>query len=362
MIDFKDIMPIDGIDDWEMRIKRQDAVWDNEVLDRPMVDITYLKLNPDYPFPESKHASYEEAWLDVDYQVQFSLAIVMNTAWEGDALPLVFPNLGPDFFAACYGGELVFKDITSFIKPFLNDWADMAGLALDRAHPYFQKMEALYDATLAADKNRFYTGWPDLHGGADCLVGFRGPQPMAMDLYDNRDFVRSALSGVTSDFLQVYDHYYHKLSEAGQPCAGWPFIVSSRKWHVPSCDFSYMISPADFDDFFLPGLRKEIRHMEAKVYHRDGPGSLNHLDSLLAVQGLNMIQWVYGEGNGRATDHLGIFKKIQSAGKSIQIQYVDMDEVDTIIDALKPNGVWMHVNAANDEEARAVLKKVKKWT
>jgi hypothetical protein len=327
-----------------------------------MVDITYLRLNPDYPFPEAGHADHEAAWLDVEYQVRLSEAIVMNTAWEGDALPVAFPNLGPDFFAACYGGELIFKDITSFIKPFIKDWDELTGRSFDRSHPYFQKMAALYDAYLAVGKNKFYTGWPDLHGGADCLVGFRGPQTLAMDLFDNRDRIRAALVDVTRDFLNTVTHYHEKLKAAGQACTGWPYIVSSKTWHVPSCDFSYLISPADFNALFLEGLRREMQHMQANVYHLDGPASLNHLDALLSLEELDMIQWVYGEGNGRATDHLAVYKKIQAAGKAIQIQTVDMDEVDTIIEELRPNGVWMHVNATNEEEARAVLEKVNKWT
>lgn len=361
MIDIRDVMPIEYIDDWEMRIKRQDALWHNEILDRPVVDFSFFQSNPDFPFPASKHASYEEWWLDVEYQAQLALAVAMNTAWMGDALPTLPPNLGPDFFAACYGGKLIFEEITSFIVPFLKNWDEADTLRFNWEHPYFLKVEDLYKAFLEIGRNRFYTGWPDIHAGGDCLVGFRGPANLAMDLIDERDAVKAGLKMVTKDFFRLYDHYYAKLAKAGQPCTGWPFIVSTKKWHVSSNDFSYMISPADFNDVFLEGLREENRSMEATVHHLDGPGCRRHLDSLLTIAEMNMIQWVYGAGRGRASDYIDLYKKIQAAGKGIQIQDLELDEVDIIMRELKPNGVWMHVNVTNAEQAEAVMKKIRKW-
>lgn len=361
MIDLKDVMPIADLDDWEMRLKRQDALWRGEILDRPFCHINFFELNPDFPFPQKTHATAEEFWLDTEYRAELALALVMNTAWMGDTLPTAFPDLGPDFFAACYGGQLRFTESTSFIVPFLKRWEDADDLRFDWRHPYFLKMEELYRAYLEIGKNRFYTGWPDLHPGGDCLVGFRGPANLAMDLIDDRAALQACLQRVTQDFLRVYDHYYTKLCRAGQPCTGWPDIVSTYKWHVPSNDFSYMISPADFDEIFLEGLREENRAMEANVHHLDGPGCRNHLDSLLGIAELNMIQWVWGAGRGRASDYLDLFRKIQAAGKGVQIQEVALDELDVILEALKPNGVWMHVNATNREEAAQVMQKIRRW-
>ncbi|HEY9162506.1 MAG TPA: hypothetical protein VIS94_15615 [Desulfomonilia bacterium] len=361
MIDINDIMPIENIDDWEMRIKRQDAAWHREIIDRPVVDLTFFEYNPDYPFPEKRHASFEEWWLDTDFQVKLWSAIAMGTCCMGDALPRVMPNLGPDFFAACYGGTLHFEQDTSFIEPFLMKWDDADKLSFDWKNQYFLKLEEQYAGFLDAGKNKFYVSWPDIHPGADCLAGFRGPSNLAMDLYDNREQVKLALKKVTQDFFRLYDYYYDKLTKAHQPCTGWPGIVSTYKWHVPSNDFSYMISPKDFNEVFLEGLREENRYMEANVHHLDGPGCMRHLDSLLTIEELNMIQWVHGAGRGRASDYMDLYKKIQAAGKGIQLQEVEVDEVDILIAGLRPEGVWMHVNVADRDQAETVLKKFNRW-
>ncbi|MEN8256104.1 MAG: hypothetical protein ABFR33_11625, partial [Verrucomicrobiota bacterium] len=167
------MMPIDGIEDWEMRIKRQDAFWDGEIIDRPCMHITFPRPEPVCPMPKSHHASHRERWMDSAWQAERTLATVENTVYMGDALPHAWPDLGPDYFPALYGGELVFEESTSYIKPFLKDWADADSLELSREHPYWKKMEELCDTFLEVGKNRFHVGYPDLHPGADCLVGIR---------------------------------------------------------------------------------------------------------------------------------------------------------------------------------------------
>lgn len=355
-------MPIDEIGDWEMRLKRQDAFWDCAVIDRACVSIKFRRPVPARPVPVSEHATLEDRWMDVAYQAEFALATVANTIYMGDALPHAWPNLGPDYFPALYGGELVFEETTSYIKPFMKDWADADSVQMSREHPYWKKMEQLYDAYLEIGKNRFYVAWPDLHPGADCIVGIHGPAPTAMDLLDNPDQIKKMLPRVTRDFLETYDHYYEKLTAANQACAGWPGIVSTRKWHIPSNDFSYMISPKQFDEFFLEGLRSESEHFEASMHHLDGPGALNHLDSLLGIKKLNAVQWVYGAGNGNATDWIEVYKKIQAAGKGIQVLGVRPEHLNIIIDELRPEGAWLDVCGVKDEEqAKEVLNRVAAW-
>lgn len=354
------MMWIDGIDDLELRIKRQDAFWDCAILDRPCAVISFK--NPANPVPQSRHTSFEDRWFDADFQAQCARATVENTVYMGDAVPRMCPNLGPDFFPALYGGAIVFEDQTSYIQPFLKSWDDAEQAMLSRNHPYWKKMEELYAAFLDAGKNAFYVGWPDLHPGADCLVGIRGPQEMALDLFDEPDAIKQMLTRVTADFFKVYDHYYDKLTATGQACTGWPGIVSTRKWHVPSNDFSYMIGPEQFDEFFLPGLNEECDRFEATVHHLDGVGCLRHLDSLLTIESLNAVQWIWGAGHGEVVDWIDVFKKIQAAGKGIQLYNVYPQYLDILMEQLKPEGVWLQIAGVQAvDEGEALLNKISRW-
>ena len=349
-------MPIAEIADWEMRIKRQDAFWHNAIIDRPVVCIACGRPGAPAPLPPNL-----KKWDDIDYQVARVGQCVAATEYYGDALPIAFPNIGPDFFPAGFGGEIEFETTTSYIVHFLEKWEDAAPLRFDFNRRYVKVMEQLYDAFLEAGKERFYIGWPDLHPGADCLAGWRGPQQLCLDLFDYPREVKAALQTVTAEFFKVYDHYHRKLTAAGQPCTGWPGVVSSRRWHVPSNDFSYMIGPDQFREFFLDGLRRECDSMEASLHHLDGPGCLNHLDALLEIASLNAIQWVIGAGNGRASDWLQVYRKVQARGKGIQVM-AEPDEIDTLIENLRPEGVFLSVGGVrNGDEAEAVIRKVSRW-
>jgi hypothetical protein len=122
-----------------------------------------------------------------------------------------------------------------------------------------------------------------------------------------------------------------------------------------------MISSRMFDEVFLPGLVEECRHMEASIYHLDGPNALRHLDSLLAIEELNAIQWVYGAGRGRASDWLDVYRRCQAAGKGVQVP-MQLDELDTFMQHLRPEGVWINLAGVRDrDEAHAVLKRLMTW-
>ena len=356
------LMPIERIPDWEKRLARQDAFWRCEVLDRPVVIMSLWKENPAYPPPPQKTwRSLRERWWDTDHVAASALYGTMNTQYLGDALPLAYPNLGPEVFSAFFGQELEYSEGTSWSIPVLKDWSKADDLQFDRDGIYFRQIVKMTDALLAAGKGRFYTGLIDFHPGGDALAAFRDPINLCTDLLEYPDDVKALTQRVTDVYLEVHDFFCDKLMAAGQAISSWPGIVSSKRWYVPSNDFSCMISKKMFDEFFLPGIAEECAHMDASIYHLDGPGALQHLDSLLSIKELNAIQWVYGAGRGRASDWLPVYKKCQAAGKGLQIG-VGVDELDTIMENLKPEGVWLSIGGAKDvEHAEALIKKVSGW-
>jgi len=356
------MMPIDRIPDWEQRIARQDAFWDRAILDRPVVSMQWPKVPPAVPtrVPQ-KHASWREHWMDTDRVVNEALAVAANTEYGGDALPHFWPNLGPEVFSAFFGLEMTYTETTSWARPIIEDWSHIGHIRFSEDNFYWKKLLEMTDALLEAGKNRFYVGFTDIHTGGDAIAAFRDPIDLNTDLLVCPKDVKRLLAYVNETYVKVYNFYYAKLLNVGQPICSWAGIVSTKKWYVPSNDFSCMISNAMFEEFFLPGIAAECRFLEASIYHLDGPNALRHLDSLLAIPELNAIQWIYGEGHGRASDWLPVYQRCQQAGKGIQLG-IDLDELDTVIEHLRPEGVWMSVAVRNRDEADAVLRRVSKWT
>ncbi|MBN2312007.1 MAG: trimethylamine corrinoid protein 2 [Candidatus Hydrogenedentes bacterium] len=356
------MMPIERIPDWERRLARQDAFWDCAVLDRPVVTISVPRPVPERPWPaEKQYATYRDRWMDTERVVEDALAAALNTEYLGDALPSAWPNLGPEVFSAFFGIDLEYTADTSWAVPAVTDWADVSHLRFSEDNPYWKKLLEMTDALLDAGKGVYYVGISDIHPGGDAIAAFREPIDLNTDLLTAPDAVKALLRHVNETYAGVFDFYYDKLTKAGQACTSWPGIVSTRKWYVPSNDFSCMISKEMFDEFFLPGIIEECRHTEASIYHLDGPGALRHLDSLLAIEELNAIQWVYGAGNGTASDWTAVYQRCQQAGKGIQLSLV-LRELDWLFENLRPEGVWLGVGGVTDAECAAeVIRRVGAW-
>ncbi len=357
-----DLMPIDHIDDWEQRIARQDAFWNCEIIDRPVVLVTLGKENPAYPRPSPKGwPSFRARWMDTEYIAESALANAMNTEYLGDALPAYDPNLGPEVFSSFFGTEMEYGEETSWSIPNLLDWSEVDNLQLSKDNFYWKKLIEITDALLEIGKGKFYTGMTDWHPGGDCLAAFRDPATLALDMLEHRDEVENLLSRITRTYLEVFDFYYDKLTAARQAMTNWAGIVSSKKWYVPSNDFSCMISREMFDQVFVPGITQECRALEASLYHLDGPQALRHLDSLLDIKELNAIQWVYGAGNGRPSDWMAVYKRCQDAGKGLQLG-LGVDELDFFMQNLKPEGLWIAlVGVENRDHAEAMIRKIASW-
>ncbi|HOZ48479.1 MAG TPA: hypothetical protein PLO37_19860 [Candidatus Hydrogenedentes bacterium] len=356
------LMPIEAVPDWPQRLARQDAFWHGAVIDRPVVVMTLPKPSASCTWPSPRdYATHRDRWMDTEGVVRHAVAFAQNTEFLGDALPMAWPNLGPEVFSAFFGMEMEYSAETSWGIPNLLDWADADALTLSKENGYWKKLLEMTDALLDAGRGLFYVGMTDYHPGGDALAAFRDPAQLNLDLLLYPDQVKRLLDRVTHLFFETFDFYYEKLVAANQPISSWPGIVSTRKWYVPSNDFSCMVSDAMFEEFFLPGIREECRHLEASIYHLDGTGALRFLDRLLEIPELNAIQWVYGAGRGRASDWLDVYKRCQAAGKGVQVG-IGIDELDTMMEHLRPEGIWMSVGVENVAQATYVLDRVSRWT
>ncbi len=356
------IMAIEHVANWEKRLARQDAFWQREILERPVVWISVPKKTPVVPWPKERtSASLRDWWMDGERLAELAVARSLHTEWLGDSLPTAWPNLGPEVFSAFFGQEMEYGEGTSWSIPILHDWKDVGKVRFDPDNAYYKNLKQMTATLLEAGRGTYYTGLSDFHPGGDCIAAWRDPQNFAIDMIEHAEEVKRLLEYVDEVYTRVYDDFHGWLRREGQAITCWPGFVSTKKWYVPSNDFSCMISKAMFDEMFLPGIAKECRSYEASIYHLDGPGALQHLDSLLAIPELNAIQWLYGAGRGRASDWLHVYKKIQAAGKGMQI-WAQPDEVETLMEHLRPEGVWLGISEVdNVEQGKALIEKVAKW-
>ena len=195
----------------------------------------------------------------------------------------------------------------------------------------------------------------------DLVASLRNPEDLCIDCADDLEGVRLACEYVTDIYPLMYEDMWKPISAAGQPSTTWTPTLHAGKSYVTNCDFICMVSPKMFEEAILPSIVREMRWLDRNLFHLDGPGALRHLDALLALPELNGVQWVYGAGRGSASDWIDVYKRIQAAGKCIQLNAQSIEDAKTVMEHLRPEGVWVTVGGYPRAEAEAFVKWVEQW-
>jgi len=354
-------MNLAGKPDFDAAMKRVEAWYNHEMIDRPPVrfGLHNAEFNQG-PAGAGRWKNLKERWFDAEYQVDSFMDSIRGRVFHAETFPVFSPNLGPNVYAAYHGAELDYGEVTSWVRHCVHDWSDLRQVKFSRDNAYFKKIDEMTRIALQKCPGEFMVGYTDLHGSLDCVADWRDPQTLCMDLVDCPEEVTKAVAVADEHFLPVFDDYDHLLKKNGQMSVTWMGIPSRGKMHIPSCDFTSMVSPDDFDRFYLPSMQKEIRHMTHNIFHLDGKGMLRHLDRILEQPEIHAIQWVQGVGDDLPImQWLDVIRKIQAAGKGVVVDLM-LEELESFMAVMKPQGLYLCL-AAEESDQPAILKRLEKW-
>ena len=352
--------------DFDRCMDRIDAWFHQQVLDRP--PIRFYKHNAQYetgePLDRARWPSLEGRWFDAEYQLDTFEQSLAGQTFHAETFPVFWPNLGPGVYSAFYGGRLEFAEVTSWYQPILRDLDDLAPLQRDfdqvSRNIYFRKLEVLTRAALERCSGRYLVGYTDYHPSLDCVAAWRGMEQLCLDLATAPEALGPLLELSIRDFQRIFGHFDALLKAARQPSITWMGIPSFGKLHIPSCDFSSMVSTRHFTDFSLPLLRRELEGMTHSIYHVDGKGVARHLEVLLALPEIHAIQWVQGLGKDwPILQWVPLLRRIQAAGKSIVLD-LPLEELEPFIECMRPEGLFLCVGVDPGQEP-AVIERVLRW-
>ncbi len=347
------------------RLERNEAFWRGELEDYPLMWVYAPACKPG-PVPREPEDD-EALWTDVDYVVAETESRMARTHFAGDSLPVHNPWLGPDQFAAWLGAKMTLKPraFTSWVDPFVDDWADHPDFTCASDNPWWRLYLRLLRASVEAGRGKWVTAYPDLHSGIDALSALRGPERLSMDLLVNPEPVTRAMGRMTALFKFVVDEASSIILPAGQGTSNWTMGWSEQRYLcIGQNDYTCMIGPEMFDRFVLGDIRETVAHVDISLYHLDGPGALPHLPRLLEIAELNTIQWIQGAGAPPPSRWLNVLRKIQDAGKCVQVFYGgshggDEDlrhELDVLCAHLDPTRLFFWAETKTAEEADALVE------
>ena len=338
-------------EDIEEAKERMKAWWDHEIIDRPVIS---------YHIPEgpgSANALIASTPLCYDLGKDFDgiepiLDKIDNNSEGlisgGECIPSYFPNYGPGVMAAVLGTTVEFKSGTIwFHRP--TDVKDIVSVLesaqLNDNNEWYKRLKRTTEiAARRGAKGNYHVAMTDLGGILDILVSFIGPYNLIVQMKRNPGLIDTCRAIIMEKYLKVYDELQDIINKYAEGCNTWLNVWCPKRYYTMQCDVSVMMSPKYFKRFVLPDLVEQAEHMDYAFYHLDGPEQITHLDDILKV--VTAIQWVPGSKPGMpqdgADEWMPLYKKIQKAGKNIQMYVLDPKKVPSVYKKLDPKGLFVY--------------------
>lgn len=350
-------------EDWETIKKRLELLWENEVWDRPCVSVKCPKDEND-PFIDIKPEGQEELkeyYTNPEKILNRNLECFDKTYFGGDAFPCIFPYWGTGGHAKYLESKVLYFPDTIWLEPAFEDYEEF-DFSFDQTSPVFQaELEALkYLAKMGQGK--FFVALPDNCGSYDALSQLRGGEDFIMDFLEEPELVKKYGNRLVDILIESGNEIFDAIRENndGGSVHGYYNTWAPGTHMQMQCDLSVMISSDMFRDFIVEELERTAGWLDYSVYHMDGLEQLRHLDMILAVKDINMIQWVQVSGQPDITKNLEYVHKIQAAGKGLVVE-ASKKQLNTIVNEISPKGLDLVIqDASNKAEADEIVAFVAK--
>ena len=343
--------------DWE-RTRQDWTAWWNHELERPMLVLDIYK--PQYAsfVPQFAGWSIEQDRLLIEDVLDQSQDTLEKTTFYGDYWPRWWPNFGAGIIAGFLGASVGVDENTVWFEPLKNHGLGDIPLNYDANNFWWRWVKAITQAGVDRWGGQVQVAISDIGGNLDILASLRGTQNLLMDLYDAPEIVDRLLAEITQLWLRYYDDLYEITKTANNGTSAWAALWCPERFYMLQSDFSYMISPAMFERFVLPDLEMICDHLDYSFYHLDGKGQIPHLDMLLAIEHLDGIQWIPGDGAPPSEEWLPLLKRIRDAGKLCQL-FVTPEGALTITRKLGGKGfTFIIIDPLSTHEIEDFLKKI----
>ncbi|HEO71515.1 MAG TPA: hypothetical protein ENN80_09635 [Candidatus Hydrogenedentes bacterium] len=299
--------------------KQLTAWWNGADLGRPMLQLYAPRREPVeevvlLPDPEGWVTHYSTR--DFDYRVNLAARACINTHHLAEAVPVTSPDLAPNCLALYLGCHGVEMEDTVWCEPCIDSPSE-AHFEYDRDNFYWNFTLRLGHVMLDIGRGKWLIQFPDLIEGLDTLAAMRGNEQLLVDLIERPEWVHACLRHITDRYFRYYDILYDLFRDEVGGSYYWAWAPG--RMVKLQCDFSALIGPDMFAEFMLPVLEEMTERISYSMYHWDGPGAIPHLDHLLSLPKLDMIQWTPGAGQPSAEDARWwpLYHRIIEAGKKV---------------------------------------------
>lgn len=367
-----------GIDpDHRKRVEERFAAWWDRALDEPLIAVRAPLTDRggsggSNAFVDSNHwweddlrtlhggpvpdeADPADVWTDPDRLMPRYRRMLAINAYEGDWLPVVWPNFGPSFTTALLGADLRFGANTTWQDCPTLSLEQVAALDFDAEVLWWQRCAEIVRGALEAWDGRYVVGHPDWGAVFDGLCHLCGIEQVCIAALETPETVRAA----GRRLLEIQLTLARELADAmirvqGGTCS-WLGCWSPGLTYPVQADQSVLLGPDAFREIVLPLLAEECDALRHAAYHLDGPDAVKHLDALLEIPSLRAIQWIPGAGAPPSHEWLDLYRRIQASGRNVIVE-AECDAVPIFLKELDPRGLFIRTACPTLDHARRLLE------
>ncbi len=292
-------------------------------------------------------------WMDVDFIIDRQMKSIDHQRYYGVAVPFHYVDRSASAMSGILGARMKFVDKeTMWAYPCFDSVEQVAELVVDRTSVWFQTACEITRRSVALSPGHHFVSHWALEGVTDILPGLYGTENFLVDLVNRPQEVARAMERVKRIWIELFHEFSEIHAQGGNRGGiGWAGIWAPGTTFPLQEDVSYMISNRMYRRLVLPHLLDQIDAMQYALYHLDGIGAIQHLDTLLAIEKLRAIQWVPGAGKERVRDWYALIRRILEAGKSVEV-FAEAGEVDDLVRNVGARGLLINVTATEEEALR----------
>ena len=283
-------------------------------------------------------------------------AALATTCYGGEALPMHWVYLGPVPLGGMMGCEMHFRPETVWQAPRFDAWEAAETLAFDPENQWYRLLRDLTRQSVERSRGRYLVSGQGFGCVSDVIANLWGMQETLFAMTERPETIERVAERLTDISIELYDEFDALTTPSLPGSFDWLSLwAPGRMWTLQS-DLCCMISPAMFERFVYPELRREAEHVDHAFYHLDGPDAIPHLDKIMSIAALDGIQWVPGVGHSNdPLDWIPLFRHIQAAGKKLLI-YCPSARIRPLLDCIDRQGVCLGVGCADMDGAEAALR------
>ncbi len=368
--------------DWDKAKERILAWWEGEIIDRCVVGVHALRKTSKMttPFPEQHNGPWlgglekfdndQEAivkwWTDPEENYNRMITWFENNYFGGEAIPCTYVNWGAMAMSSFYGSEPYFSQTTVWYPETIHDWDNWEWKFDPKTDKYWNIIKAITKCFLERNEGRYFIGTPELGNGGDVLSLMRGMGQLSIDLIEEPEPVKKAVDIISDTWVELVEEVYNQTYEANDNggVLAWMGIWAPGRTDQIACDYSIVISPQHFQEFFVPEILKMGNWSEYGVYHLDGPQCMqNMLDTILEIEQIHTIQWTPGVGSPPtySPQYMPKYRKILESGRQLYL-LAKAKDIEGILSELPTKGLYLRTDVDTEDEANDLLKKVERWS